>query len=310
MTVFEQPQEDLERALYNLFNDLAAIYDEYESVRLNPFSNQYELQAAVSQNFEFLLTVRWQADISSPTLITFDVEMAVPVEPVQLENVLAQPAETYFPKLILVYNFYGYERSKRLFPLITNFENAAREFIISVMLKKYGSGWESTLEQYIEDAKQNIESYKNKYGDKWEEKLQKYEECKSKAVESQKQEANDQWHNPLLMHWLYHANFTDLSDMIRMVDDLETGMVDYSQGGKKPVLPSQLTFASFVGKQERNTIIYKINQIRVLRNRLMHGRYLTGENEDLIKSICEEFHNLIVQPGHINDFESRRLTQG
>ena len=30
--------------------------------------------------------------------------MAVPVEPVELEKILAQAAETYFPKLTLVYN--------------------------------------------------------------------------------------------------------------------------------------------------------------------------------------------------------------
>jgi hypothetical protein len=301
LTVFEQPQEELERALYDLFDDLGAVYDEYESVPLNPLSNQYELQAAVTQNFEFLLNVHWQSDINSHILITFDVEMAVPVEPVELEKALAQPTETYFPKLTLVYNFYGYERSKRLFPLIINFENAVREFIISVMLKKYGSGWEDTLNKYIEDAKQDIEKYKIKYGYKWEEKLQRYEKCKSEAVDSQKRETDDQRHNPLIMHWIYHANFTDLSEMITMVDDLE--------GGYKLARSPQSTFASTVDKSTRDTITSKINYIRVLRNRLMHGRYLTGNNEELIKSICDEFHDLIIQPGHINNFESRRLTE-
>ncbi|MEA5601416.1 hypothetical protein [Nostoc sp. UHCC 0252] len=301
LTVFEQPQEELERALYDLFDDLGAVYDEYESVPLNPLSNQYELQAAVTQNFEFLLNVHWQSDINSHILITFDVEMVVPVEPVELEKALAQPTETYFPKLTLVYNFYGYERSKRLFPLVINFENAVREFIISVMLKKYGSGWQDTLDKYIEDAKQDIEKYKIRYGYKWEEKLQRYEKCKSEAVDSQKREADYQRHKPLIMHWLYHANFTDLSEMISMVDDLE--------GGYKLANSPQSAFASIVDKSARNTITNKINYIRVLRNRLMHGRYLTDENEELIKSICEEFHDLIIQPGHINNFESRRLTE-
>jgi hypothetical protein len=302
LTVFKQPQEELERALYDLFDDLGAVYDEYESVPLNPLSNQYELQAAVTQNFEFLLNVHWQYDINSYILITFDVEMAVPVEPVELEKALAQPTETYFPKLTLVYNFYGYERSKRLFPLIINFENAVREFIISVMLKKYGSGWEDTLDEYIEDAKQDIEKYKIKYGSKWEDKLQRYEKCKNDAVKSKEDEAKYQNHNPLLMHWLYHANLTDLSEMISMVDDLE--------GGYKLARSPQSTFASVVDKSERDKITNKINQLRVLRNRLMHGRYLTGENEELIKSNCEEFHELIVKPGHINNFDSRRLTEG
>jgi hypothetical protein len=31
-------------------------------------------------------------------------------------------------------------------------------------------------------------------------------------------------------------------------------------------------------------------------------------NEELIKSICDEFHELIIQPGHINNFESRMVT--
>ena len=301
LTVFEQPQEELERALYDLFDDLGAVYDEYDSVPLNPLNNQYELQAAVTQNFEFLLNVHWQSDINSHTLITFDVEMAVPVEPVELEKVLAQAAETYFPKLTLVYNSYGDERSERLFPLVMNFENAVREFIISVMLKKYGSSWEDILDQYIEDAKQNLEKYKIKYGYKWEEKLQKYEKCKSEAVDSQKREADYQRHNPLLMHWLYHANFTDLSEMISMVDDLE--------GGYKVARSPQSTFASLINKNDRDNITRRINELRVLRNRLMHGRYLTGENEELIRLICKEFQDLIIESGYINNFESCRLIE-
>ncbi|GAX38021.1 hypothetical protein [Nodularia sp. NIES-3585] len=301
LTVFEKPQEELERALYDLFNDLGAVYDEYESVPLNPLSGQYELQAAVTENFEFLLNVHWPSDINFHILITFDIEMAVPVELVELEKILAQAAETYFPKLILVYNSYGDQRSERLFPLVMNFENAVREFIISVMLKKYGSNWENTLDKYIEDAEQNIGKYKTKYGYKWEDKLRRYEKCKNDAVKSKEDEAKYQKHNPLLMHWLYHANFTDLSEMISMVDDLE--------GGHKLARSPQSTFASTVDKSTRDIITSKINQVRVLRNRLMHGRYLTGDNEELIKSICEEFHDLIIQPGHINNFESRRLSE-
>jgi hypothetical protein len=301
LTVFEQPQEELERALYDLFDDLGAVYDEYDSVPLNPLNNQYELQAAVTQNFEFLLNVHWQSDINSHTLITFDVEMAVPVEPVELEKILAQAAETYFPKVTLVYNSYGDERSERLFPLVMNFENAVREFIISVMLKKYGSCWEDTLDRYIEDAEQNLEKYKMKYGYKWEDRLKKYKECKSEALKNKENEANYQQHNPLLMQWLYYADFTDLSKMISIVDDLE--------GGYKLSNSPQSIFANTVNKNTRDTITKKINDLRVLRNRLMHGRYLTGENEELIRLICKEFQELIIQPGYINNFESRRLTE-
>jgi hypothetical protein len=304
LTVFEQPQEELERALYDLFDDLGAVYDEYNSVPLNPLNNQYELQAAVTQNFEFLLNVHWQSDINSHTLITFDVEMAVPVEPVELEKILAQAAETYFPKLTLVYNSYGDERSKRLFPLVMNIENALREFIISIMLKKYGYSWEFTIDKYIEDAESNFEIYQ--IDDDWKYKLKCFKDLKEEAVNSQ---INDYpKYNPLFMHWLYYVNLKDLSNIIAMVDYLEKGRINYLQRGKKPVLASQLTFASILGKKDRDTITSKINKLKFSRNTLMHGRYLTAENEELIQSICEEIHDLIVQPGHINNFNNSRLT--
>jgi hypothetical protein len=299
LTVFEQPQEELERALYDLFDDLGAIYDEYEEVPINPLNNQYELQAAVTQNFEFLLNVHWQFDINSYTLITFDIEMAVLVEPVELEKALAQPAKTHFSQLTLVYNSCGNQRSQRLFPLVMNFENAVREFIISVMLKKYGLYWEDIIDNYIQDIEQNSEIYK--INDDWD-----FKNSKAKAVKSQ--ENDYPTYNPVFMHWLYYVNLKDLSNIIAMVDYLEKGRVDDIQRGKKPVLTSQLTFASIVGKKDRDTITGKINQLNVLRNKLMHGRYLTAENEELIKSICEKLHNLIVQPGHINNFDNSRLT--
>lgn len=301
LTVFEQPQEELEKDLYNLLDDFGAVYDKASP---NPLNNQYELIADITQNFEFQLNVHWPSSESSYILVTFDVVMAVPVEPFQLENALVIPAETYFPKLTLVYNSYGDERSKRLFPLVMNIENALREFIISIMLKKYGYSWEFTIDKYIEDAESNFEIYQ--IDDDWKYKLKCFKDLKEEAVNSQ---INDYpKYNPLFMHWLYYVNLKDLSNIIAMVDYLEKGRINYLQRGKKPVLTSQLTFASILGKKDRDTITSKINKLKFSRNTLMHGRYLTAENEELIKSICEELHDLIVQPGHINNFDNSRLT--
>ncbi|MCE2717606.1 MAG: hypothetical protein ACK57R_18245 [Dolichospermum sp.] len=298
VTVFEQSQEELEKYLYDLFDDLGAVYDKYESTPLNPSNNQYELTAYITQNFEFQLTVHWHSSERSYILVTFDVEMAVPVEPFQLEKALVIPAENYFQKATLVYNSYGDERSKRLFPLVMNIENALREFIISIMLKKYGYSWEFTIDKYIEDAESNSEIYQ--INDDWKDKVKYFKSLKEEAVKSQKNDYPK--YNPLFMHWLYYVNLKDLVDTIEIVDFLEKCKVDELQGRNKPVLVSQLTFASVVGKEERDTITNKIRKLNLLRNKLMHGRYLTAENEELIKSICEELKNLIVQSGHINNF--------
>lgn len=304
VTVFEQSQEELEKYLYDLFDDLGAVYEKYESAQINPLNSQYELIADITQNFEFRLTVHWQSNKSSYILVTFDVEMAIQVEPSQLENALVIPAENYFQKATLVYNSYGDERSKRLFPLVMNIENVLRRFIISIMLKRYGYSWEFTIDKYIEDAEINFDIYQ--INSDWKDKLKDFKNLKEEAVNSQRNDYPK--YNPLFMHWLYYVNLKDLADIIEIVDFLEKCKVEELQGRKKPVLVSQLTFASVVGKEERDTITNKIRKLSLLRNKLMHGRYLTAENEELIKSICEELKNLIIQPGQINNFGNSMLT--
>ncbi|MGL4497494.1 MAG: hypothetical protein ACRCU2_00400, partial [Planktothrix sp.] len=60
-------------------------------------------------------------------------------------------------------------------------------------------------------------------------------------------------------------------------------------------------------RQDRDTITKKILYLNGLRNKLMHGRYLTVEDENSIQSSCEKLHDLIIQQGHINNKVKRNL---
>ena len=72
-------------------------------------------------------------------------------------------------------------------------------------------------------------------------------------------------------------------------------------------LTVQLPFASILENYDRVSIAAKISEIRELRNRLMHGRYLTENNEQIIEVICEQIHRFLVLPGHVGNFDDRIL---
>src|SRR6266516_2373362 len=292
LTAFDQPRDQLEAALYTLMGDLDAAY---EHIQINPLSNHFELEAIANQSFEFTLTVHWPDDGTLPTLIIFDVELATPVEPYRLNEALALPAEAYFPPLTLVYNSFGRERSLRLFPRILDLENALRELIIAVMLKRFGPDWWQSV---------MVSNQLNRAGT-------------STAEESQRQEAEIKLHDRLPMHPLYYMDLKALRGIMEQVDELVETQVrltlpppptSRAQHRRwEDVLTAQLPFASILENYDRVSIAAKISEIRELRNRLMHGRYLTENNEQVIEVVCEQIHRFLVVPGHVGNFDDRRL---
>ncbi len=293
LTAFDQPRDQLEAALYALMGDLDAVY---ENIQLNPLSNYFELEAIANQSFEFTLTVHWPDDGALPTLIIFDVELATPVEPYKLNEALAFPAAAYFPSLTLVYNSFGRERSLRLFPRVLDLENALRELIIAVMLKRFGSDWWQTV---------IVSNQLNRVGN-------------STAEESLQQEAESKLHDSLPMHPLYYMDLKALRDIMEQVDELIEAQVrrtlppplNPSRAQRRrweEALTAQLPFASILENYDRVSIAAKISEVRELRNRLMHGRYLTENNEQVIEVICEQIHRFLVVPGHVGNFDDRIL---
>jgi hypothetical protein len=293
LTAFDKPRNQLEASLYALMGDLDAAY---ERIQLNPLSSHYELEAITNQSFEFTLTVHWHDEGTLPTLIVFDVELATPVEPYKLNEALALPAETYFPTLTLVYNSFGRERSLRLFPRILDLENAVRELIIAVMLKRFGSDWWQTI---------IVNNQLNKAGE-------------MTAEDILLQEAESKLHDNLPMHPLYYMDLKVLREIMEKVDEVEEVRIRQvmplaNNPSRKQirkweeVLIAQLPYASILENYDKVPIAAKISEIRELRNRLMHGRYLTENNEQIIEVICEQIHRFLVLPGHVGNFDDRIL---
>jgi len=296
LTASENSQVDMKDSLYALLNDLNAVYDETEGIRVNPLSGDSELEAIINQNFEFILKIHWKGEGDSPILVTFDVELATPVEPYWLNEALAIPAEVYFPSLVLVYYSYGRARSIRLFPLLLDLENAIRELIITVMFTHFGPCW---WEEII--VKNNL----NRVGD-------------TTAEQSKSMETASKLHNNFAMHPLYYLELKDLREIMEKVDELvevevrksipnPTNLSRTKRRKWEQDLTAQLPFANILENYDNVSMTDKISEIRELRNRLMHGRYLTESNEQLISIICQQIHRFLILPGHVGDFRDRNL---
>ncbi len=270
LTAFDKPRNQLEASLYALMGDLDAVYDR---IQLNPLSSHFELEAIANQSFEFTLTVHWHDDGTLPTLIIFDVELATPVEPYKLN-----------------------ERSLRLFPRVLDLENAVRELIIAVMLKRFGSNWWQTV---------IVSNQLNRVGN-------------TTAEDSLQQEAESKLHDSLPMNPLYYMDLKVLREIMEQVDELVEAQIhrasppppNPSRAQRRrweEALTAQLPFASILENYDRVSIAAKISEVRELRNRLMHGRYLTENNEQIIEVICEQIHRFLVLPGHVGNFDDRIL---
>lgn len=294
LTAFNGSQEELEKNLYDLLHELQA---SYEVARLNPISERQELEATIASSLEFSMRVHWRPTDVAPILITFDIEMITPVvEPKRLDKVLAEPVALYFPTLTLVYNSLGRERSVKLFPKLLDFESVVRELIVTIMLDYFGPDWWA---QIMTDGELSPK--------------------KKKAEQSRQEEDDGKLHDFYSMHPLYYLDLKDLRAIMEQADELAKpnieALLPNPKGLKsgnlqkwKADLSAKLPFAHILENYDQVSIAAKISEIRELRNRVMHGRYLTESNEELIKIICEQYYRFLVKPGHVGDFRNRVLS--
>ena len=99
-------------------------------------------------------------------------------------------------------------------------------------------------------------------------------------------------HDSFELHPIFYLDFTDLQQIIEDEDAKHTT--------NKP-------FQDIFDNYERVNVIGKIGEACELRNRVMHGKYLTEENLQTIRVICGQLHRFLVQRGHVGDFHDRKL---
>lgn len=292
LTAITESQAELEDKLLLLLEDLEASFDD---IRENPLEKRMELEATVNSNFEYWLLIHWSTAYTSPLLLTFDIRMFTPIEPYHLERALAEPIAIHFQPPALVYNSYGRNRILEVFPRLIDFENIIRELIITVMFTKFGPEWETQIV--------NEEGIKQIY---------------EGAIENRNTESKGKIHNSMLMHWLYYTQLKDLRTIMENVDKIARANVQATMADPSTLTSSkrkkwehdlavQLPFAGIFYNYDQINILERISEMREPRNRVMHGRYLTEENANLINSICDLFDRFIVKPGHVGQFKSRIL---
>lgn len=293
LTAFQGSTDLLEETVCSFLEDLGAIFQE---ARINPVTGRSEIEAVVNESVEYSLKVHWKPDSAPPTLTVFDVHLFTSAEPRVLDANLATPAANYFPELILVYNSFGRERSIRLFPMLLDLENVVRELIVAEMLDYFGPDWWTQVV---------VGSDLNRIGDR--------------TAETAKQnEMDSRLHDCFPMHWLYYLDLAKLRDIIKKAEETaetveRSSMPDPANLSRtkrrvwEQQLATRLPFSRILDNFDEIYIPGKISEIRELRNRIMHGRYLTESNEHLIQIICEQYYRFLVSPGCVGNFESRRL---
>ncbi len=235
--------------------------------RVNPVSNQRVAQAEVAQNYELTLTISWTHPAPNPALLTFDIESLTDIYLPHLDNLIAVPSEPYFGKLTLVYDSGGRSRDLDSFPFLFDLESVIREMIISRLLSAYGTDWWNTA-----GIDPNL----------W-----------NKANNNR----NNEVANPLHDHFEFHPIFyLDLKDLRQIIEDQSA----------KPV-PQNTLFCDLFTHYDQVHIPDKIGEIRDLRNRVMHGKYLTEGNQHTIQGICGIFHRFLVSKGYVGNFSDRKL---
>lgn len=234
---------------------------------VNPVNNQRVAQANVAQNYELTLTISWKHRAPSPILLIFDIESVTDIYLPNLNDLIAVPAEHYFGQLTLVYDSGGRARNLESFPFLSDLESVLRELIISRMLSAYGADWWNTA-GIDQRLKDSAERYrKNEIG------------------------------NPLHDHFEFHPIFyLDLKDLRKIIED---------EGEK--LAPGSTLFSKPFDHYDQVRIPDKIGEIRDLRNRVMHGKYLTEGNQHAIEIICGQFHRFLVRRGYVGNFVDRKL---
>lgn len=113
-----------------------------------------------------------------------------------------------------------------------------------------------------------------------------------KANRNKTNETTNSLHDNFELHPIFYLDFKDLQ---KIIDD-----EDAKHTINKP-------FQDIFNNYDNVNIIGKIGEARDLRNRVMHGKYLTEENLNTIRVICGQLHRFLVNRGHVGDFQDRKL---
>jgi hypothetical protein len=271
LTSFSGSERSLVRRVKRFLDSLDAVYD--GSFRVNPVNNQRIAQAEIAQNYELSLTIAWLHPLPNPALLSFDVESATDIYLPHLSNLVAVPAKQYFGDLTLVYSSFGRARDLVTFPLLFDLENVIKELIIATMLSSYGDDWWDTA-----GIDQNL---------------------RNSAAQYRNNEASNPLHDSFEFHPVFYLDLKDLRKIIEDENDKHT------QQGHPLNSPFTAVFAHY----DQVHMPDKIGEIRDLRNRVMHGKYLTENNLLAIRVICSQFHRFLVAKGYVGDFRERKLTE-
>jgi hypothetical protein len=269
LTAYINTERSLVRRVKRYFADLGAVYD--GNFRVNPVNNQRVAQAELAENYELSLTISWFHPLPNPGLLTFDIDSITDIYLPYLDSLIAMPAEQYFGALTLVYSSLGRSRDLEAFPLLFDLENVIRELIVAIMLSSYGDDWWDTA-----GIDQNLIN---------------------NAAQYRSNEANNPLHDSFEFHPIFYLDLKDLRKIIEDEDD------KHAQQGN----PMGSPFAAVFAHYDQVHMPDKIGEIRDLRNRVMHGKYLTENNVLAVRVICSQFHRFLVEKGHVGGFLERQL---
>jgi hypothetical protein len=118
---------------------------------------------------------------------------------------------------------------------------------------------------------------------------QVHADIQRRAADYERYRRENRLHNYIESQPVYYV---DLKDLRKIIED-----EDAISG----------TFSNIFNNYDRVDMPAKIGEIRDLRNRVMHGDYLTVDNLATIRIICGQFARFLVAPNLVGDFEDRHL---
>ncbi|MEH2296737.1 N-6 DNA methylase [Nostoc sp.] len=132
----------------------------------------------------------------------------------------------------------------------------------------------------------------SQYGTQWWDNAGIDTNLVRKANNYKANETTNSLHDNFELHPIFYLDFKDLKKVIEDEDARHTI--------NKP-------FQDIFDNYDNVNVIGKIGEARDLRNRVMHGKYLTEENLRTIRVICSQLHRFLVNRGHVGDFQDRKL---
>ena len=115
------------------------------------------------------------------------------------------------------------------------------------------------------------------------------QQIQDEAERNKQNRMSNRLHDYVELHPVYYVDLRRLREIIEG-EDTQSGV-----------------FSRIFNNYDQVNMPAKISEIRDLRNRVMHGDYLTVGNLENIRVICSQFDRFLVAPHHVGDFEDRDL---